>query len=277
MRSLPAFDLRRPEYTGSNRCWPCTVVNGAIVAVGSVLLAAVSSRVVGVAGAVAGFAVVWLRGYLLPGTPRFAPRIVAAIPGGERLFDTASDGEIDSPDAGGSLSAGRGPDDPEELLGRLIECGVLEVDGDTVAPTTAYDERWHAEMDQLRGNSTAELAAAAETISPAAEARAVSEDDEWVALTPTDGNVIDETWLTRPVAIAEIAAYRAAEGVLSEEATRLAAARTNRMFLETCPDCGAELEQGVDMPCCGGHTGPGEEPAETLVCPDCEVRLYTFA
>jgi hypothetical protein len=88
--------------------------------------------------------------------------------------------------------------------------------------------------------------------------------------------VIDETWITRPVAIAEIAGFRAAGEFLSDEAIRLAAAQANRMFLDSCPDCGTELERGTDMPCCGGHTGPGEEPAETLVCPSCEVRLFTF-
>ncbi|SFR51444.1 MULTISPECIES: hypothetical protein [Halorubrum] len=266
--------LRRSEHTGDDRCWPCTLVNVALVGAGSVALGAVSTPAIGVAAAVGGLTLVWLRGYLIPGTPRFAPGLVAAVPGGAALFDEPPAGENGPPDGGGSLGTENAPGDPEDLLGRLVESGVLEVDGDTVAPTAAFDERWHAEMDRLRDSTTGELARAALAVSPAAEARPI--EDEWVALSPEDAGVVDETWLSRPVAIAEIAGYRAAESFLSDDETRLAAARTNRLFLDSCPDCGTPLERGTDMSCCGGHTGSGDEPSETLVCRECEARIYTF-
>lgn len=277
MSLATAIDPRRPEHTGENRCWPCTVVNVALVAVAAAAVSLVSAPA-GAVVAVAGLALVWLRGYVVPGTPRFAPRLVAPIPGSDALFHdaAATDGGDRAPDGeGGSLDPAEV--DGEALLDRLLAEGVLEADGDAVAPTAAYRERWRAEMDRLRAEDTESLAAIAREISPATAARAVSEDgDEWVALSPPDGNTIDETWLRRPVAIAEIAGYRAAGEFLSDESFRLAAARTNRMFLEACPDCGSDLERGVDLPCCGGYTGPGEEPAETLACPACGVRLYTF-
>ncbi|QUO49033.1 hypothetical protein [Halorubrum ruber] len=266
--------LRRSDHTGENRCWPCTVVNVALVGAAGTALGAVVTPAVGVAAAVGGLALVWLRGYLIPGTPRFAPPLVAAVPGGAALFDEAPRGQEEPPNGGGSLGAEDGPADPEALLDRLVETGVLEVGDDTVAPTAAFDERWHAEMDRLRDDTTEELARAALAISPAAEARTI--DDEWIALGPEDGGVTDETWLSRPVAIAEIAGYRATESHLDDDETRLAAAQTNRLFLDSCPDCGAALERGTDMSCCGGHTGAGDEPSETLVCPDCEARLFTF-
>ncbi|MFC5135556.1 MULTISPECIES: hypothetical protein [Haloferacaceae] len=267
------IDLRRPEHTGENRCWPCTAVNVALI---SVAAAAVSVASVPAAAGVgvAGLVLVWLRGYVVPGTPRFAPRLVAPIPGSDALFHGTGGDRV--PDAGsGSLN----PDDVdgEELLGRLLDEGVLEADGDTVAPTPEFDERWQAEMTRLRTRETESLAEIARDVSPATESRTIRNDgDEWIALSSGDANTVDETWLRRPVAIAEIAGYRAAEPFLSDDSIRLAAARTNRMFLNACPDCGTELERGTDMSCCGGHTGPGEEPAETLVCPTCEVRLYTY-
>lgn len=277
MRSSLVSGLRRPEHTGRNRCWPCTVVNVALVGAGGVALAALASPIVGAAAAVVGLASVWARGYLIPGTPRLAPLLVAAVPGGDRLFHgSGTAGRDDPPEAGGSIADEEAFETGVDLLERLEAQGVLVTDADAVAPTAAYDERWHAEMDRLRDLDTGELAAAAGAVSPAAEARAVHTDDEWIALRPDGGSTVDETWLTRPVAIAEVAGYRAAADVLDDDATRLAAAETNRMFLNTCPDCGTELERGVDMPCCGGHTGPGEEPAETLVCPTCDVRLFTF-
>lgn len=266
--------LRRSEHTGENRCWPCTFVNGALVGTASVALGFAVTPTAGVAVAVGGLALVWLRGYLIPGTPRFAPPLVAAFPGGEALFDKTPTGENKPPNRGGSLGTENGPADPEGLLNRLVESGVLEVNADTVAPTAAFDKQWHAEMDQLRDSTTGELARAALVISPAAEARAI--DDEWIALSPEDGGVMDETWISRPVAIAEIAGYRATGSFLSKDRIRLAAAQTNRLFLDSCPDCGATLERGTDMPCCGGHIGLGDEPSETLVCRDCEARIYTF-
>lgn len=273
MRSSFGARLRRSEHTGENRCRPCTVVNVALVGVGAGILGVAVAPAVGVAVAAGGLALVWLRGYLIPGTPRFAPPLVAALPGGEAVFHEAG-GTSDPPNERGSLGTEDGPDDPEDLLARLVESGVLEVDDETVVPTAAFGERWRAEMDELRERTTAELARAALDASPAAEARAV--DDEWVALSPEDGGVVDETWLARPAAIAEIAGYRATGSFLSDDGTRLAAARTNRMLLDDCPDCGAALERGTDMACCGGHTGPGGEPSPTLACPDCEARLYTF-
>lgn len=276
MSLIEASDPRRPEHIGENRCWPCTLVNVALVAAGAAAVA-VGNAAAGAVVAVVGLALVWLRGYVVPGTPRFAPRLVAPIPGSDALFHGGAATDGGRAPAGGSGSLDPVDVDGEALLDRLLAEGVLEADGDAVAPTAAYRERWRAEMDRLRTEDTESLARIAREISPATAARAVREDgDEWVALSPPGGNTIDETWLRRAVAIAEIAGYRAAGEFLDDESFRLAAARTNRMFLESCPDCESDLERGVDLPCCGGYTGPGEEPAETLACPACEVRLYTF-
>ena len=268
--------LRRPDYTGSNRCWPCTVVNVVLVASGTAAVAIAGWPGVGVGLGIAGLALVWLRGYVVPGTPRFAPRLVAPIPGSDALFHGADDADAATPD-GGTGSLDPAEIDGEELLDRLVESGVLEVDGDAIVPTAAYDERWQAEIDSLRDRDTEELAEIARELSPATTSQVRRDgDDEWVALAADDATVMQETWLRRPVAIAEIAGYRATEPFLDDESVRLAAARTNRMFLDTCPDCGTELERGTDMSCCGGHTGPGDKPPETLECPACEGRLFTF-
>ncbi|WP_144925519.1 hypothetical protein [Halorubrum salsamenti] len=71
--------LADPDHTGENRCLPCTVVN----AVGVAAVAGLVSRrrrSLGLLAAVLGGAAIWLRGYVLPGTPRFAPRLVAPLP-----------------------------------------------------------------------------------------------------------------------------------------------------------------------------------------------------
>ncbi|MFD1597890.1 hypothetical protein [Halobellus rarus] len=298
--------LRRPEHTGENRCWPCTVVNVALLGALSAALFSLSS-LLSVLVAAVGLLLVGLRGYLIPGTPRFAPRIVARVPGGDALFhgtdapaasgtlsadggasedgseETAGSGSTDRPgEVGGPGDSGTtgGPADSDggDLLDRLVAAGVLAIDGDTIVPTAAFEAEWHAEMEEFRGLETEALADAALEVSPAAAADAVSQDgEEWVALAPhADANAVEETWLSRPVAVAEVGGARAAAAFVDDDATALAAAQTCRMFLDDCPECGTELERGNEMDCCGGHTGPNDVPRETLFCPSCEVRLYTF-
>jgi hypothetical protein len=65
--------VRQPEYTGENRCMPCTATN--------VVIAVLLSVGVGVLFPPAGVVVfalslgaIWLRGYLVPGTPELTKR-----------------------------------------------------------------------------------------------------------------------------------------------------------------------------------------------------------
>jgi hypothetical protein len=60
--------LRQPEHTGENRCRPCTVVNVAIAAAISGVLALLAVEV-GVVAFVVSVLVIYLRGYLVPYTP----------------------------------------------------------------------------------------------------------------------------------------------------------------------------------------------------------------
>lgn len=68
------FDrMRNPEHTGVNRCVPCTVVNVILAAGVSVTVGIVSIRLGLLVGLVA-LGTIWLRGYLVPGTPQLTAR-----------------------------------------------------------------------------------------------------------------------------------------------------------------------------------------------------------
>ncbi|MFB9806261.1 hypothetical protein ACFFQF_13625 [Haladaptatus pallidirubidus] len=80
--------LRKPEYTGENRCWPCTALNTVLLLLACTIITVVpkkfaplvpSSRArrLGVASALGfiGGAAITLRGYFIPGTPHIAPRL----------------------------------------------------------------------------------------------------------------------------------------------------------------------------------------------------------
>jgi len=302
--------IRRSEHTGERRCWPCTVTNVVLV-LGAAVAVARRRRPAAVPVLLVGAALVYLRGYVVPGTPWFAPRLVAALPlpydpfehevpgrepprevpgGSEPLVepgaDAARNGAGDREGASeGTPRATAEPDalgdavepDGEAVLSALVEAGVVVVDEERVTLDEEFREDWASEMADLAALDTDALAEAVHEVAHAAESRVVSDrGGEWVVLDDGSDGFAGRTWLSRPVAVAEAGAVRALEGWGLDRPTRLAAAGALRTFLETCPDCGAALEQTTTAACCGGYTNPTEEPADVLFCPDCDVRLFTF-
>ncbi|QZA88520.1 hypothetical protein K0C01_12175 [Salinarchaeum sp. IM2453] len=61
--------IRQPEYTGENRCYPCTIVNTGIAFVLGGLAATVSLTLGGIILGLS-FLAIYARGYLIPGTPQ---------------------------------------------------------------------------------------------------------------------------------------------------------------------------------------------------------------
>lgn len=75
---FPSVDrLRKPEFTGENRCEPCTVLNIAIAIGVSLLVAFVMVELALVLLAIS-LAAIYLRGYLIPGTPTLTKRYLPA-------------------------------------------------------------------------------------------------------------------------------------------------------------------------------------------------------
>lgn len=290
---------RRPEHTGERRCWPCTVAN-AVLVLGAALAVARRRRLAALPVLLVGTALVYLRGYVLPGTPWFAPRLVAPLPlpydpfdhdvpgrepPGEAIAEPGTGTEpgedgrtgegtpspVSEPDALGDAAEPGG----EEVLSALVESGVVVVDRERVAPDPGFREEWEAETADLAELDTEALADAVHEVARADEADAVSgERGEWVVLGDGSVGIAGRTWLSRPIAVAEAGAVRALEDRGLDRPTRLAAAGALRTFLETCPDCGAALEETTTAAACCG--GPKEEPADVLYCPDCDARLFTF-
>ena len=291
--------LRRPAYTGAQRCLPCTAFNLGLLAI-PVLWLARRRRPLAIALAAIGTAVIWLRGYVVPYTPRFAPRLVASVPLLDRVFH-ADDESLDTPggpnalatvgsdesdalavDIGDGHCDGNTPDDAgDAILDRLLAVGVLVVEGETLVLADEAREHWRTEMSSLNSLSSERLAAEAlETTPTATDAEAIDDEREgkegrWIAL--GNGNdIAAETWLSRPTAIADVAAVRALDRFDLPLETRLAAARSLRMFLTTCPDCGGRVEETTTATCCGGVTSSRRGPQDVLACVNCGERLFTF-
>ncbi|RDI72748.1 zinc finger-like domain-containing protein [Halopelagius longus] len=256
--------VRRPEYTGEGRCWPCTAVNAFVVVVAAGVLSVLSVPV-GVLALGVGTALVYLRGYVVPGTPAFAPRLVASL-GLQSLFPHA-DGEARRSDDLTDEEV-----DGEELIVVLLETGVLAEAPDGALELSAeFAESWEREMAALREWSDEELA---EIVADAAPFEA-SGEHAYGGLSiegPTRA-----VWLSRVHGIADAAAIRALAAAGVPERYRAYATTPLRMFVETCPDCGGDVVETTRSDCCGGSGSVYDSPIdEVLACEDCGAVVYRF-
>lgn len=262
--------LRQPEYVGDNRCVPCTVVN---VAISLVVAASIGGAVRAAAGATpaavvalgflgASSAAIYLRGYLVPGTPtltkRYLPDRVL------RWFDKAPE-QVDAPVAG---SAGEIEAEPI-----LMEAGAIELcrDGEDLCATEAFAADWREEIESLRdgGDLAGRMAAVLET-----DADAVDVVDRSSFAMVRDGGQPVARWESRAALLADAAAYPwLAEHVagwtdldLRDRGQLLNGAR---VFLESCPLCdgGVAFSEDTVESCCR------EIDVVAMECSDCESLL----
>lgn len=286
----PLDALRRPAYTGENRCWPCAAVNLLLVAVVAAIAGSLRAPLAPVV-LLGGGLLVYLRGYVVPGTPRFAPRLVDPLPvdvGPEKPVgsDSIADG-VDPANSGTPVNGGESPDeedppgeedsaeesatmDPEAVIATLSGAGVLVADGDDLSPTDAYRESFEARMADLRSLTETELAeraAAAAAGAPTAEVHG----DRILLVGDRDVR------LSRAVAIAETAAVETLTGFDVPPAVRTAAAEPLRTLVRTCPVCGGDVSETTLRLCCGGPGGTHKRPDRpVLACESCDTVVFEF-
>ena len=260
--------LRRPEYTGENRCRACTVVNVAVLLVAVTGIGVVAARplpaaVVGVVGTAA----IALRGYLLPFTPRFAPAVVAPLPGSLFSHDVPADTEALS-----DLDTDAA--DPDAVLRALVEAGVVTADGDHLGVTAAFEAEWRDRMSALADASDDRLAAAARESTPSVTAARVERTgaEPFLVVTGASGS---SRWIHRPVGIAEVAAVEALADTDLPAAHLAVGADALCAFLDTCPVCGDDIVEGRLDDCCGHALGE-HDPERGLVCETCGVAFHRF-
>jgi hypothetical protein len=260
---MSVFDsLKRPEYTGENRCLPCTVVNAVVVGLTGLALGVLwlpAGFVVLVVGAL----LVYLRGYVVPGTPSFAPELVA-VAGLSGVFGH----DDDEPRQSDTLDANVGPD---VMLSTLLDAGVLVEEPDGLFLADDARDDWESTMGTLRKASDDELAEAVGNALPF-EATVTAE---------FDGISIDgpsmSVWISRPQAIADVATLYTVVEQEVDPMVALAATEPMRMFTEVCPACGGVVEETTVRNCCGGTAGIYDSPEhEVLGCDDCGAVVYEF-
>lgn len=254
--------LRQPEYTGENRCTPCTIANLVIAVVVSGLVAAVFPPAAAVVFVVS-VAAIYLRGYLVPGTPtltkRYLPDSVL------KLFDKY---EPPEPPA---------LDDDADIEAFLLDVAAVEEcrDGTDLCLTDEFAEAWYGRIESLRDRDD-------ERDSVALLFDGLDVDRDRVRI-ESYGDAydayIDDTrvgqWESRAAYLADIAAeaefrerHPAWERLGFDERTEVLGAL--RLWLERCPACGGPVTLGEDTveSCCRSID------VIAATCEDCGARVF---
>jgi hypothetical protein len=274
--------VRQPEYTGENRCVPCTLANCAIAVVlagglgyGWLVLGGGGLAVAGLVGVivlvVSGLSI-WLRGYLVPGTPELTKRyfpdwLLAKFDKGPEQSTGGLVGEsADAEDAEYD-----GPTDPETLL---LEAGVVEpcVDVDDLCLADGFREAWHARMVTLQ-ETGAEREEVAAQLDVDPESVSFEEHVGGAFTAFVDGARVGQ-WESRAALVADLAAGRELPNWLDSWGQFPTEVRSQllgglRIFLETCPDCDGPVVAGQETveSCCRSYQ------VVAASCDDCGSRI----
>jgi len=256
--------LRQPEYTGPNRCLPCTVVNTLIAvtlaAVVAVVGSAVAAPVVGLAGAVPvlglSLAAIYLRGYLVPKTPEltkryFPPWLLAWFGKDRPTVETDVD--------------------PERAL---VSAGALEpcADEDDLCLTDAFRTAWYEEIDRLEAADAGRDALL--DLFALGDGRVSFEEYGDGFGARVDGTLIGQ-WESSAAFYADLGAASTLERRVDnwaelgvEERSQLVSGL--RIFIDRCPVCGGTPKLRTDTveSCCSSHQ------VAAVACQECEARLF---
>lgn len=305
MSSDPLQRLEQPEYTGENRCWPCTVAN-LLIAAALAALVGRRNRALGILTFLGSAALIYLRGYLVPGTPeltkRYLPESVRSAFGkggpeqidetlARHAADRASDPDERLADSDSTEVPVTAPDDSaapeseptreeldellEQSMDRILESfAVVEEGDDDLVLVGSFHEAWDAEIERLGDDTGAQAAAMAELFDEPADDAEIEHRDDGRYYGLIEGTR-RHSWITEAALVSDLAANRVLVAREDprwdalEPKERASILRGFRVFLSTCPECGGPVSPGeaVVESCCGSWDVIAVE------CADCGARV----
>lgn len=261
---------RQPEYTGENRCIACTIVNTILaIVVGNLVLLgllALDQSIV-VAGSVGLIVVVgasthiWLRGYLVPGTPTLTRRYFPA-------WLLAWFGKEPVPNGGATIDSDHQIDVEEALL----SAGALQFDdtGEDFELTPTFRRAWREAIEDV--DETDLERAIAEVFDVDGELEVVGGSQS--IRVHLDAGVLGR-WESSAAIVADIGACRVLESRYDgwedlPTPHRADLAGGLRLFIEICPACGGQTSFDTETAtsCCN------EYEVATVSCNECGARIF---
>ncbi|QFU84642.1 hypothetical protein [Natronorubrum aibiense] len=257
--------MKNPAYTGEHRCIPCTLLNLVIAAATAAVIVLVATAIgapfafgTGIATLVGAVAIIYFRGYIVPGTPmltkQYFPSWIMA------LFDT-------EPSRVGWID-----DDPQAIL---LEIGVVVDDpnADDVALESAFVDEWERSIAIHRTDDAA-IKRSLGWIADIEPDRLEFETKPHAFVVQADG-VHLANWPSRAACVADAAAARAFSERDPDWERRPLSFKTDllgvlRLFLERCPTCDGSvaLSQDVVESCCRTRD------VVAATCTECNARLF---
>lgn len=290
--------LRQPEYTGENRCIPCTAANVVItiglsigISYGWVIVGGPLAWLVGGIVFFAGLAAIWLRGYLVPGTPVLTKQYfpdwllrkfdkgpaLAGAPGDLNVIRDAdatgtrndrSDNESTTNATDDELKE-REEIDPEALLSSAGVVGPCEHEDD-LCLRDGFRTSWREQIETIDEDiGRTELARELDM-----DPEEIEFEDHGTAFLALDNDEILGQWESRPAMVADLAAARELPDWVDGWDDLHVGARSQvisglRIFIDTCPNCEGPVTVGRESveSCCLSRD------VIAATCTSCDVRL----
>lgn len=296
---------RQPEYTGENRCEPCTVLNLVIAMILSSVVAR-KSKLGGVIAFGISIGLIYLRGYIVPGTPTLTKRylpteilrwfgkdpeseVASGFSGMERTTplssrDSSSSGTYSTPsttdestDSETKPSENKSNSSGEDLETFFLNHGILKLstDVDDLRLTDEFEEKWTEATEPLVDSDiSVEMIIDSFGIEPDGDQNLEFVDQDGVQILKSKSALIGQ-WPSRAALIADIAASNVLQSWVPDwndldPEERGSMLNGLRMFLEVCPTTGGniELDEEVIESCCSSHK------VIALTCEDTGERLF---
>jgi len=253
-------EIKQDAYTGENRCQPCTLVNVVLALMISISVAFISGPL-GIGVLVLSLATIYLRGYLIPGTPAltkqyFPDRVL-------RWFDK------DTPQPQQTASAEESLDFEDQLFRQ----GILQPveNGTDVVLSSEFQTRWSQNLNNHSDSPDRDVLR--EALDANIEDGVFSGLDETLTLSRA-GTLLGQ-WPSPAAIKADLAAAEVCTDWISEWETfdpmeRAKVLRTIRVANTSCPLCEGtvKIQKDVRETCCNSY--------DVIIasCRSCDSRLF---
>lgn len=258
--------LRRPEYTGDNRCLPCTGLNLLIVLGASVLLQYWGEHVIGLIVGVLGLVLIYARGYVVPGTPALTRRYLPASILAWFEHDEVPAGQPAETDGSTASSNQFNPEGALRDAGALRSCP----NRDDLCLDEGFRRKWHAAMNDAVGD----VQTGVESLIPESVNAPITVEFRGETVVARVSETTIAQWPSRAAVVADIAGGSVLAETDAEWDDRDFANRTQllgglRLWLDRCSVCDGRLELGEEVveSCCRSI------PVFAMTCTDCGARI----